>query len=59
MQVRAIQLANESASKQMEAELANAKRDAAQAAAAHKQAKASWHIELDLQRAEVTLAPGE
>ena len=53
LQIEAVKLATESATKQMEAELANCKRDAAQAAAAHKAAMASWHVELDLQKAEV------
>lgn len=54
VQIEGVKLAGESSNKQLEAELANLKRDAAQAAAAHKQAMASWHIELDLQKAEVS-----
>lgn len=55
MQAESAKLAYESSSKQMEAEVAALKRDAAQAAAAHKQAAASWHMDLDLLQAEVGL----
>lgn len=52
-QVESVQLASESAHKQLELELANAKHNAAQAAAAHKSAAASWQGELDWQKSEV------
>ena len=52
-QVESVQLASESAHKQVEVELANAKHNAAQAAAAHKSAAASWQGELDWQKSEV------
>ena len=55
LQVEAVQLASKSSTKQMEAELASLKRDAAQAAAAHKQAIASWHSRVDQSEAEVVL----
>lgn len=48
-----MQLASESAHKQLELDLANAKHNAAQAAAAHKSAAASWQGELDWQKSEV------
>ncbi|KAK9826929.1 hypothetical protein WJX74_000546 [Apatococcus lobatus] len=47
-------LSSESSSKQLEAEVANAKSAAAQAAAAHKAASASWQSELALQRTEAS-----
>ncbi|KAA6428312.1 MAG: hypothetical protein FRX49_01908, partial [Trebouxia sp. A1-2] len=53
-QVESVQLASESAHKQLELELANAKHNAAQAAAAHKSAAASWQGELDWQKSEVS-----
>lgn len=53
MQMEALQLASESSARQMEAELASIKRDAAQAAAMHKQAYASWHARIDQCEAEV------
>ena len=53
MQVESVQLASESAHKQQELELAHAKHTAAQAAAAHKSAAASWQGELDWQKSEV------
>ena len=49
-----MQLASESAQKQLEAELAAASRDAAQAAAAHKSTAASRQSELDWQKAEAS-----
>jgi hypothetical protein len=52
-QVEAIKLSNQSTTKQLEAELASAKRDAAQAAASHKAAAAAWHSDLDGVKAEV------
>lgn len=52
-QVESVQLASDSAQKQLELELANAKHNAAQAAAAHKSAAASWQGELDWQKSEV------
>jgi hypothetical protein len=52
-QVESVQLASESAHKQLELELANAKHNVAQAAAAHKSAAASWQGELDWQKSEV------
>ena len=48
-----MQLASESAQRQAELEVANAKHNAAQAAAAHKSAAASWQGELDWQKSEV------
>ena len=51
-----MQLASESAQKQLEAGLAAAKRDAAQAAAAHKSTAASRQSELDWQKAEASRA---
>ena len=54
LQVESVQLASESAQKQLEAELAAAKRDAAQAAAAHKSTAASRQSELDWQKAEAS-----
>ena len=56
LQVESVQLASESAQKQLEAELAAAKRDAAQAAAAHKSTAASRQSELDWQKAEASRA---
>lgn len=56
-QVESVQLASESAHKQLELELANAKHNAAQAAAAHKSAAASWQGELDWQKSEVLPMP--
>ena len=56
LQVESVQLASESAQKQLEAELAAAKRDAAQAAAAHKSTAASRQSELDWQIAEASRA---
>lgn len=53
LQVESVQLASESAQRQAELELANAKHNAAQAAAAHKSAAASWQGELDWQKSEV------
>lgn len=53
MQADSARLSSESSSKQLEAELANAKSAAAQAAAAHKAASASWQSELALQKTEV------
>ena len=53
VQVESVQLAAESTTKQLEAELAALKRDAAQAAAAHKSAAPSWQSDLDWQSAEV------
>ena len=53
LQVESVQLSRESAHKQLELELANAKHNAAQAAAAHKSAAASWQGELDWQKSEV------
>ncbi|DBA96427.1 TPA: Nucleolar protein 58, variant 2 [Trebouxia sp. C0004] len=53
-QVESVQLASESAHKQLELELANAKHNAAQAAAAHKSSAASWQGELDWQKSEVS-----
>lgn len=53
MQADSARLSSDSSSKQLEAELANAKSAAAQAAAAHKAASASWQSELALQRTEV------
>ena len=50
-----MQLASKSSAKRMEAELASLKRDAAQAAAAHKQAIASWHSRVDQSEAEVNV----
>ena len=55
LQVESVQLSRESAHKQLELELANAKHNAAQAAAAHKSAAASWQGELDWQKSEVLL----
>ena len=55
IQVESVQLASESAHKQLELELANAKHNAAQAAAAHKSAAASWQGELDWQKSEVSV----
>ena len=52
-----MQLASESAHKQLELELANAKHNAAQAAATHKSAAASWQGELDWQKSEVLPVP--
>ena len=52
-QVESVQLASESAQRQAELEVANAKHNAAQAAAAHKSAAASWQGELDWQKSEV------
>lgn len=52
-QVEAVKLAAESRTLAMEAELAAARRDAAQASSALKSATASWHSELDWQKAEV------
>lgn len=54
LQVESVQLSCESAHKQLELELANAKHNAAQAAAAHKSAAASWQGELDWQKSEVS-----
>lgn len=53
LQVESVQLSRESAHKQLELDLANAKHNAAQAAAAHKSAAASWQGELDWQKSEV------
>ena len=53
LQIESVKLAAESSTRQLEAELAHARRDAAQAAAAHKAAAASWQSELDYQKAEV------
>ncbi|KAK9803632.1 hypothetical protein WJX72_007017 [[Myrmecia] bisecta] len=53
-QVESVQLASESATKALEAELANAKRETAQAAAAHKSAAASWQGELDYHKGEAS-----
>lgn len=53
LQVESVQLSCESAHKQLELELANAKHNAAQAAAAHKSAAASWQGELDWHKSEV------
>lgn len=52
-QIEAVKLAAESQRKHLEATLANAKRDAAQAATSQKTAAAVWHGELDFQKAEV------
>ena len=57
LQVESVQLSRESAHKQLELELANAKHNAAQAAAAHKSAAASWQGELDWQKSEVPEQP--
>ena len=59
MQIEAVKLAEESQRRHLEAALANAKRDAAQATAAAKTAAAVSHGELDFQKAEVppTRAP--
>ena len=54
VQIEAVKLAADSKRKHLEAELANAKRDAAQAATAHKTAAAVWHGDLDFQKAEVS-----
>ncbi len=54
-QVHASCLASESSSRAVQAELALAKRDAAQAASALKSAMATWHAELEWQKAEVRL----
>lgn len=48
-----MKLAAESRTAAMEAELAHAKRNAAQASSALKSAAASWQSELDWQKAEV------
>ena len=56
LQVESVQLASESSQKQMEVEVANAKHNAAQAAAAHKSAAASWQGEMDWQKSEVSHA---
>ena len=55
LQFEAVQLASKSSTKRMEAELASLKRDGAQAAAAHKQAIASWHSRVDQSEAEVDI----
>lgn len=55
-QVEAVKLAAESRTAAIEAELAHAKRDAAQASSALKSAAASWQSELDWQKAEVRTA---
>eukprot|EP00884_Botryococcus_braunii_P021019 jgi/Botrbrau1/7600/Bobra.0159s0049.1 len=52
-QVEAIKLSNQSSLRQLEAELASAKRDAAQAAASHKAATAVWVSDMDVLKAEV------
>ena len=52
-QVYASSLASESSSRAVQAELALAKRDAAQAASSLKSAMATWHSELEWQKAEV------
>lgn len=53
LQVEAIKLSNQSALRQLEAELASAKRDGAQAAASHKAATAVWVSDMDVLKAEV------
>lgn len=53
LQIEAVKLAAESQRKHLEATLANAKRDAAQASTSQKTAAAVWHGELDFQKAEV------
>lgn len=58
-QIEAVKLAAESQRKHLEATLANAKRDAAQAATSQKTAAAVWHGELDFQKAEVRPAPAQ
>jgi hypothetical protein len=51
--VEAIKLSNQSALKQLEADLASAKRDAVQATASHKAAAAAWVSDMDVLKAEV------
>ncbi len=51
--MEAIKLSNQSSLRQLEAELASAKRDAAQAAASHKGATAGWVSDMDVLKAEV------
>ncbi len=58
-QIEAVKLAAESQRKHLEATLANAKRDAAQAATSQKTAAAVWHGELDFQKAEVRPTPAQ
>lgn len=58
-QVEAVKLSAESRTAAMEAELAAAKRDAAQASSALKSAAASWQSELDWQKAEVCAAAAQ
>lgn len=55
LQIEAVKLAAESQRKHLEATLANAKRDAAQASTSQKTAAAVWHGELDFQKAEVSM----
>lgn len=56
-QVEAIKLSSQSAIKQLEAEIASSKRDAAQAAATHKAAAAAWVSDTDGLKAEVRTTP--
>lgn len=52
-QVEAVKLAGESMSMAAQAELAKARKESAAAAAAHKNALASWQAEIDIHKSEV------
>lgn len=53
VQVESLELARDSAAANHKRELAAAQRDAAQVAAQHKSAAASWHTDLDWHKSEV------
>lgn len=56
LQVESLELARDSAAANHKRELAAAQRDAAQVAAQHKSAAASWHTDLDTYKSEVRTA---
>lgn len=58
-QVESLELARDSAAANHKRELAAAQRDAAQVAAQHKSAAASWHTDLDTYKSEVRSAGAE
>ncbi len=58
-QVESLELARDSAAANHKRELAAAQRDAAQVAAQHKSAAASWHTDLDTYKSEVRTAGAE
>ena len=59
LQIEAVKLAAESQRRHLEATLANAKRDAAQATSAHKLAAATWQAECSTHEKEVSAACGQ